>query len=368
MSIREYKSISRPKIKCISKGRDQGELFTPQCLASDPESQNIYIVDKEKKNVNVFTQTGEYLFEFTKIINYLLIGPKCIFVHHQFVLITDPFANAIILFTIEGYYITQIKNRYYEGSNIYLNGPTGIAVDEDDSIYVANCIGNQVLVTTQERPFFSVVLGRIQTHWPHAIKIHKEMIIVLDNLSPCVGFFSKDGEFISRIVTRGRNGQIWRPFSFDIDQRDNMLITDVENRFVRVFGRNGEIIKTFGSKYGFQERVVGIAIDKTNRIISTQQSKINMLIILIVNRMLADIFKTVFIIITGLLFTLIFLVLGWYILWRMFFSRYSFLRELILGQEADSQSRETPVKVRERNDKPIEFTSLSRRKRQNVTF
>ena len=281
MSTRSYKAISRPSIKCISKGRKQGELYTPQCLTSDPESDNIYIVDKEKKNVNVFTDTGKYLFEFTNLSKGInsLIGPKCIYVHHQFVFITDPFSNAIIIFTIDGYYITQIKNVHAEG-NIYLNGPTGVAVDEEDSIYVANCIGNQVLVLTQERPFLTVVLGRIQTHWPHAIKLHKDMIIVLDNINPCVAFFRKDGEFISRYITRGRYGQIWRPFSFDIDQEDNMLITDVENHYFRVFSANGELIKTFGSKYGFEDRVVGIAIDKRNRIISTQQSSQNMLIIL----------------------------------------------------------------------------------------
>ena len=281
MSIREYKSISRAQIKCVSKGRGQGSLFTPQCLSSDPYTSNIYVVDKEKKNTSVFNPKGKHLFDFTNINSgqHSLIGPKCIFVHHKFVFITDPFSNAIIIFTIDGYYVTQIRNRFYHCS-ITLNGPTGIAVDEEDSIYVANCIGNQVLVLTEERPFFSVVLGRIQTHWPHAIKLHKNMIVVLDNLSPCLGFFSKDGEFISRYITRGRYGQIWRPFSFDIDLKDNVLITDVENHYVRVFSPNGELLKTFGSKYGFQGRVVGIAIDITNRIISAQQSDINILIII----------------------------------------------------------------------------------------
>ena len=280
MSIREYRSISRPQIKCVSKGRDEGKLFTPQCLASDPYTHNIYIVDKERKNTSVFTPNGEYLFDFTNIKSpHSLIGPKCIFVHHQLVFITDPFSNAIIIFTIDGYLVTQIKNRFYHCSTT-LNGPTGIAVDEDGTIYVANCIGNQVLVLTEERPFFSVVLGCIQTHWPHAIKLHKNMIVVLDNLSPCVGFFSKDGEFINRYITRGRYGQIWRPFSFDIDLNDNLLLTDVENHYVRVFSPNGELLKTFGSKYGFQGRVVGIAIDSTNRIISAQQADNNILIII----------------------------------------------------------------------------------------
>ena len=281
MSIREYKSISRPQLKCISKGRDQGELFTPQCLASEPDTQHIYIVDKEKKNTNVFTPDGRHLFDFMNVKSpHSLIGPKCIYIHHSLVLITDPFYNAIVVFTIEGYFITQIRNQLYHSSATTLNGPTGIAVDEEDSIYVANCIGNQVLVLTEERPFFSVVLGRVQTHWPHAIKLHKDMIVVLDNLSPCVGFFSKDGEFINRYITRGRFGQIWRPFCFEIDLRDNILITDIENHYVRVFGRNGELLKTFGSKYGFQGRVVGIAIDRTNRIIAAQQTDENMLIIM----------------------------------------------------------------------------------------
>lgn len=79
--------------------------------------------------------------------------------------------------------------------------------------------------------------------------------------------------------------------------------------------------------------------------------------------MFVDVIKTVFIVITGLLLTLIFLVVGWYILWKVFFSRFSFLRELILGQESEPKRRETPVK-----DKPIEMESLSRRRMQNITF
>ena len=79
--------------------------------------------------------------------------------------------------------------------------------------------------------------------------------------------------------------------------------------------------------------------------------------------MFVDVIKIVFIVITGLVLTLLFLVVGWYILWKVFFSRFSFLRELILGQESEPKRREAPDK-----DKPIEMESLSRRRMQNVTF
>ena len=87
--------------------------------------------------------------------------------------------------------------------------------------------------------------------------------------------------------------------------------------------------------------------------------------------MLADILKAVVIVVMGLLITLVFLILGWYILWKVFFSRFSFLRELILGQETDSLPRNTSgkaVSLSARSDIQTEIMSLSRRKMQNVSF
>lgn len=276
---RAYQNISKAKLKCISKGRGPGSLLTPQCLTNETISENIYVVDKGKNNVNTFTANGDFLFEFSANTEHSLIGPRCIFIDRNIIYVTDPFSNTIVMFTINGDLITQIKNHKEYGGAL-MNGPTGIAVDNEGSLFVANCIGNQILVATQEIPTFSVLLGRMATHWPQAIKIHKSMLIVMDNLSPCVAFFTRDGELLSRYITKGRGQQVWRPFSFDIDEDDRLLITDSENHYFRVFSPNGELIKTFSFKYGYEDRVVGIKLDNANRILTLQQSSTNILIIL----------------------------------------------------------------------------------------
>jgi len=111
----------------------------------------------------------------------------------------------VLVYSPAGDFLKEFGS-YGEGDGQF-KSPTGIAIDSQDFIYIADCVNN-----------------RIQK-------------------------FTKDGEFVLKWGSKGKGqGQFECPSGIAIDNSNNVYVTDRNNHRVQVFTEDGKFITSFGKK------------------------------------------------------------------------------------------------------------------------
>ncbi|MEW5802857.1 MAG: NHL repeat-containing protein [bacterium] len=77
---------------------------------------------------------------------------------------------------------------------------------------------------------------------------------LLKDLPPRVMVFNRDGKFLFQFGEKGdRPGQIGRPFTLAIDNKDRVFICDVEREKIMVFDPSGKFLEEFSSRSALAE-------------------------------------------------------------------------------------------------------------------
>ena len=109
---------------------------------------------------------------------------------------------------------------------------------------------------------------------PTDVKVNNNKVYILSiQDSPCLHVFSLTGEKIRSLITRddGGNAQVRRCFSFCLDKKQNILMSDNEARNIKVFSQEGALLHTLGGTQDRDKtiRSEGITLTDTNKIICT---------------------------------------------------------------------------------------------------
>ena len=108
---------------------------------------------------------------------------------------------------------------------------------------------------------------------PLDIKLSKDYIYVLDGSNPCVYLFDYDHILQKRHITRGNGMLVSDPYSFFIDDSNNLLISDYGSNSILIFNPLFEVIHKISASY----HPMGIVGDKQRRIIVVSCSDNNCL-------------------------------------------------------------------------------------------
>ena len=119
-----------------SKGSDNGQFQYPYDISFDSVG-DCYVADSDNGRVQVFTKDGQYLRQFGKIGRWENIS-DCISVeiYSDIVFIADRNFNRILLFTIDGCFLTSF---WLKGSvPVNFNQPHGICVADNGLVYISD--------------------------------------------------------------------------------------------------------------------------------------------------------------------------------------------------------------------------------------
>ena len=125
------------------------------------------------------------------------------------------------------------------------DGPTGIAVDADDNLYITDQNNNRVQQVTPDGrhllSFGSEGSGDGELNMPWGICVAPDgSIFVADWRNDRIQHFSADGEFISKFgEPGGDDGQLSRPAGVAVDADGNVYVADWGNERVQVFADDG---------------------------------------------------------------------------------------------------------------------------------
>ena len=126
--------------------------------------------------------------------------------------------------------------------------PHYLIVTTDRYVLVADLSDHRIVVMDTDLKHKRYIKHRTITH-PEDVKVNNNKVYILSNHdSPCLHVFSLTGEKLRSLITRGvwGNAQVRTCFSFCLDKKQNILISDFVAGNIKVFSQEGALLHTLG--------------------------------------------------------------------------------------------------------------------------
>ncbi len=148
--------------------------------------------------------------------------------------------------------------------------PTGIALDQDENIYVSDEWLNRIAIFTKDGDWVGAWgtkgSSEGQFEQPSGITFDSEdNLIVVDTGNHRVQKYTKDGKFISQFGQEGAGeGSFNMPWGIHVDGENQVFIADWRNDRIQKFAADGKFLMQFGSsgkEEGEFDRPTDVAVD-----------------------------------------------------------------------------------------------------------
>ena len=233
----------RPIVAVGKEGQAPGELWHPNGVAIDENTDLIYVAELGSRRVSIFSETGAFINTFS---HEDMRRPCGIAIHRDNLYMTDIRAHAVFRFKIEAD-MRLVAKLGSQGSGVgQFVCPYGLSVSPNGDVFVADSRNNRIQILDDSLHFQRSITHQTMQH-PYDVKLTPDEVFVLCPVSPCVLVFSHAGEKIRSLVTRGgMAGQIGSANFFCLDKKQNLLISDVWNNQVRIFSKEGTHLHSIG--------------------------------------------------------------------------------------------------------------------------
>lgn len=133
-----------------------------------------------------------------------------------------------------------------------LNGPTGMCLDLDETLWIVNTLNHRVDHYTGEGKWlggfgsFGTEPGRLNYPWGVAVDPVNQTIVVSDWRNDRVQRFSREGKLLQVIGRPGRGvGELHRPAGVAVDSHGDIYVCDRGNDRVLMYNYRGMFIESF---------------------------------------------------------------------------------------------------------------------------
>ncbi len=208
-----------------------------------------------------------------KTFPYQLLRPYGIAVDSKGrVYVGDQKVGGIFIFNTETHDTQLIRN----GSDAHFKWINGLAIDDDDRLFVADGQMHRVLIFGPKHDVVGQISEGLDDPVGLAIDSTNRFLYVVDTQTDLVQVYDVDSyKLLRHIGTPGKNhfstvpGDFGGPQGVAVDKDGNVFVTDTMNDRVEIFDADGEFISTFGKNgdgVGFFTRPKGIAVDADDHI------------------------------------------------------------------------------------------------------
>ena len=266
ISTPDYPALLQPSVSVGKRGTTEGELYNPKGVAVDEKSKLIYVANKG--NISVFSMTGEYIDRFcegqvNRPYGIAISGDKNVFV-------SDLWSHCVYKFKLPKLQLVTKVGKKGTGVNQF-RYPYYLTVTTDRSVLVADCYNDRIVVMDTDLKHKRYIGHQTMTG-PHDVKVNNNRVYILSNHdSPCLHEFSLTGEKISSLITRDLKGnaQVRQCYSFCLDKKQNVLMSDFGAGNIKVFSQEGALLHTLGDTQARDKTIkpLGITLTDTNKII-----------------------------------------------------------------------------------------------------
>jgi sugar lactone lactonase YvrE len=204
----------------------------------------------------------------SKKFPFQLISPYGIAVDSKGMLyVADQKVGAVFVFNPETHDTQLIRN----GVEAHFGWINGLAIDDDDRLFVADGKFRRVLIFNPKHEIEGQISDGLQDPVGLAIDTTNRFLYVVDTAQDQVIVYDADSlKLLRRIGTGGKKHALITPGDFGapegvaVDKEGNIYVTDTLNNRVESFDPEGTFISTFGKAGdgpGYFFRPKGIAVD-----------------------------------------------------------------------------------------------------------
>ena len=239
--VPNYSLKKEPILTAGKRGRGEKELDAVG-LFFDEDTQQIYIADCGNNRVQVMSLQGGFVTRFGK---HVLLEPWGISVNKDHIFVTDRVQNSLFKFCKN---TLKLLDSTECSQVVQLNEPSGLCIDTNGDVYVANCSNQGIVIFSTNLQFKSSLTHEL--FCPRDVKLTPDCVVVLDWSPKCVHLFSRDGDYLSSCISQGgeQNSLVCFPQFFCLDFSGNILISDCDHHCIKIFTQSGELIHSIGRK------------------------------------------------------------------------------------------------------------------------
>ena len=245
------------------EGTRSSVIKHPEQLAIHSISGNIFVTDNKTKKIQVFDNTGHYLYHIPTPPN------------HTGLCLSDDF---IFVTTFGQKFVKiQISNKKTVKSVVTEQWIYGM--DILSNIYGCECSNQSVSVFDKNLIF----LKRIPLKSPHfksntrtySIRLYENnMYVMFGGSDYCLQVFSQDGQLIRSVI---RSSDIKYSYFFSLDRIGNIIVADCWGHQIKIFSNSGHLIHSISNDTLTEDQKshypTGISVDKQNNIVVAQRNK-----------------------------------------------------------------------------------------------
>ena len=264
----DYPALLQSSVSVGKKGRAEGELYYPRGVAVDEKSKLIYVANKG--NISVFSMTGEYIDRFCE---GQVSWPYGIAISEDNnVFVSDTGSHCVYKFKLPKFQLVTKVGKLGTGVNEFCS-PYYLTVTTDRSVLVADCNNDRIVVMDTDLKHKRYIKHQTMTH-PTDVKVNNNKVYILSMQdSPRLHVFSLTGEKIRSLITRDieGNAQVRKCYSFCLDKKQNILVSDSLAGNIKVFSQEGALLHTLGDTQDRDKTIkpYAITLTDTNKIICT---------------------------------------------------------------------------------------------------
>ena len=183
------------------------------------------------------------------------------------IVVAEANANQVTILTQDGRKVRSFGAA--GGANGQFNYPGGIAIDNDDNIYVADARNNRIQKFRIDGGFVAAVGGQAENrlNLPYGISFNKldGYLYICDSHNNRIQVVNTNLEFIKTIGTQGgTTEQLKQPLDAAFDSKGNIYVADVGNNCVKVFTTAGRYSHTIGANR--VKTPYGVTVDAAGRV------------------------------------------------------------------------------------------------------
>ena len=240
----------------------------PRQLAIHSISGNIFVADYYTEKIQVFDNTGHYLYHMPTPPQ-----PMGLCLSDDFIFVTTDQGKLVKI---------RISNKITVKSAVTERWAFGM--DISSNIYVCERFNQSVSVFDKNLNF----LKRIPLKSPHftsdtrtySIRLHENNMYVMFIWSDyCLQVFSQDGQLIRGVI---RSSDIELSYLFSLDRIGNIIVADYLGHKIKIFSNSGQLIHSISNDSQTEDQKLsnprGISVDKQNNIVVAHSNKKSILI------------------------------------------------------------------------------------------
>ena len=243
-------------------GRAPGELYSPQAVAIDEDTHQIFVANHSDNRVEIFSETGEYICQLGV---GQLYGPWGIAIHGDNVYVSCSRNHTVSRFSLTEMSLIR-KIGSWGSKNRQFKWPKQLTTDYTGRVFIADTYNHRICIHDPDLNHLYNITHKSMSL--SDVRISRDRLYVLCPLNnPCMLVLTLEGDKLHSLITRGEK---FYPEFFCLDPLDNFVLSDNEYHSTRVFSPEGNLLHTIGRE-GHQSGIFyqsrGVAVTPNGRVV-----------------------------------------------------------------------------------------------------